>query len=144
MVKRRMYLISNLWKLMSTMQKIKFMTKYNKDYRYHIKFHSIWNLGIDINQCIDATMHLLFQGINKTLTRHWLNTHLMFLFNINTQNNSRILSKVYWNKSNHLIAVFIITEISWMSLMWSMISTYHIHCILLYWTLTNFTISAQN
>ena len=63
---------------MSTMQKIKFMTKYNKDYRYHIKFHSIWNLGIDINQCIDAPMHLLFQGINKTLIEYTFNVLVQY------------------------------------------------------------------
>ena len=41
-----------------------------QDYISHIKFPSIWNMGIGINQCVDTPMHLLFQGINKTLIEY--------------------------------------------------------------------------
>ena len=41
----------------------------------YIVFPSIWNSGISLNQCIDTPMHLLFQGIMKTImdeTSTWL------------------------------------------------------------------------
>lgn len=53
--------------LLSTITKLKNDGITHMDFDKEIEFPSLWNMNITIDQCIDTPMHLLFQGVTKSL-----------------------------------------------------------------------------